>query len=105
MAVSYANREIVSRGRYTLYYVEITLDSAYAASGEAVAAADFGFSMIKGIWPSHAEGYVVEPVRTDDDSWLIKVYSFSTSTNTVGAEIVTGKDLSAVTIPCLVLGR
>jgi hypothetical protein len=105
MAVTYGNREIISRGTYTLYYVEITLDSAYASGGEDIAASDFGFKMIKGIWPSHAEGYIVEPARTDDDSWLLKVYSFSTSTNTVGGAIVTGKDLSAVTIPCLVLGR
>lgn len=105
MAVTIANREIISRGSYTLYYAEITLDSSYAASGEAVDAADFGFKIIKGIWPSHAEGYIVEPVRSTDAAWLIKVYSFSTSTNTVGGEIVTGKNLSAVTIPVLVLGR
>ena len=104
MAVAYANREIVSRGRYTLYYVEVTMDSAYAAGGEAIAAEDFGFKMILGIWPSHAEGYVVEPVRTDDDSWLMKVYASGAATNTA-TEIVTGKNLSAVTIPCLVLGR
>lgn len=105
MAVSYANRETISRGTYTLYYVEITMDASYAASGEAITAQDFGFTVIRGIWPSHAEGYTVEPVRTDDDSWLMKVYAFSTSTNTLGGEMVTGKDLSAVTIPCLVLGR
>lgn len=105
MAVSYANREILYRGTYNLYYVEITMDSSYAASGEAIAAADFGFTVIRGIWPSHAEGYTVEPVRTDDDSWLMKVYGESANTNTIAAEMVTGKDLSAVTIPCLVLGR
>jgi hypothetical protein len=105
MAVTYANREIISRGTYTLYYVEITMDSAYAADGEAIAAADFGFKVIKGIWPSHAEGHIVEPVRSSDTAWLMKVYAFSNSTNTVLGNIVTGKDLSAVTIPCLILGR
>ena len=105
MAVTYANREIISRGTYTLYYVEITLDSSYAASGEAIAAQDFGFTVIRGIWPSHAEAYTVEPVRTDDDSWLLKVYGETATTNTVAGEMVTGKDLSAVTIPCLILGR
>jgi len=105
MAVSYANREILSRGTWTTYYVEITLDSAYAAGGEAVTAQDLGFTVIKGIWPSHAEGYTVEFVRTDDDSWLIKVYGEAATTNTIAAQMVTGKDLSAVTIPCMIVGR
>lgn len=105
MAVTYANTEIVSRGKYTLIYTEITMDSSYAANGEAVNAADFGFAMIKGIWPASAEGYTVEPVRSTDLAWLMKVYAFSNSTNTVLGNIVTGKDLSDITIPCLVLGR
>lgn len=104
MAVSYANREILTRGTWTLYYVEITLDSAYLTGGEAIAAADFGFSVIKGIWPSHAEGFHVEPVRTDDDSWLMKLYSNSASTNTA-IEISSGVDRSGIMIPCLILGR
>lgn len=105
MAVTYANGEIISRGKYTLYYTEITLDSSYATSGEAVNAADFGMKIIKAIFPAHAEGYEVEPVRSTDAAWLIKVYAFSTNTNTVASEIVSGKDLSAVTIPCLIVGR
>lgn len=104
MAATFANTDIVSRGKWTLIYSEMTMDSAYAASGEAIDAATFGFKIIKGIWPSHGEGYVVEPVRTDDDSWLMKVYAYSANSNTA-IEIVTGKDLSAVTIPLLILGR
>lgn len=104
MAVSYANREIIVRGTYTLYYVEITMDSSYASGGEAIVAADFGFKTIKGIWPSHAEGYVTEFERTNDSDWKVKFYAFSPNSNTAIA-MVTVKDLSAVTIPCLVLGR
>ena len=106
MAVTIANNEIISRGRYTFMYSEITLDSAYASGGEAVEASDFGYTVIKGIWiADDPAGYTVEASRTDDDSWLLKVYSFSNTTNTVLGGIVTGKDLSAVTIRCLVLGR
>ena len=104
MAVTYANREIVSRGTYTLYYVEITMDSAYVTAGEPVAASDFGFKMIKGIWPSHGEGFFVEPVRSSDSAWLLKMYSNSASTNTA-VEFASGLDRSGITIPCLVLGR
>lgn len=105
MAVTYANGEIVSRGKFILYYTEITLDSSYASGGESIAASDFGFAFIKGIWPASAEGYTVEAVRSSDTAWLMKVYAFSNSTNTVLGNIVTGKDLSDITIPCLVLGR
>lgn len=104
MAVSYANREILFSGSWRLLYVEITLDSSYATSGESIAAADLGFKVIRAIFPAEGGGYVVEPVRTDDDSWLLKVYGYSSSTNTA-TEMVSGKDLSSVQIPCLVVGR
>jgi hypothetical protein len=105
MAVSYANREAAHRGTWTWYLVDITLDSSYATSGEAVNAADFGFTVIRGIWPSHAEGYTVEMVRSSDSAWLIKVYGETATTNTIAAEMVSAKDLSSVTIPCIVIGR
>lgn len=104
MAVSYANREFMFRGTWNLLYVEITLDSSYAASGESIAAADFGMTVIKAVNPFSAEGYVVEPVRSSDTAWLIKVFASGANTNTA-TEIVTGKDLSAVTIPCFIVGR
>lgn len=106
MAATVANQEIVSRGTYTMKYAEITLDSAYLTDGEAIEAATFGFAVIKLIIiQDDPAGYTIESVRTDDDSWKIKVYSFSNTTNTVLGNIVSGKDLSAVTIRCLVVGR
>lgn len=109
MAVTITNREIISRGSYTLYYADITLDSSYASGGESVNAADFGFKIIKGIWPSHAEGFLVEPVRSSDTAWLLKVYTALTpdtnSALSTPGESSTGRDLSTVTIPCLILGR
>lgn len=104
MAVTIANTDIITRGEFTFLYSEITLDSSYATSGESITAADFGLKLIKGVWPSHAEGYVVEPVRSSDTAWLIKVYAYSSNSNTA-TEMVSGKDLSAVTIPVLILGR
>ena len=105
MAVSYANQEYMYRGAWNLLYTEITLDSSYLTGGEAVAAADFGFTVIKAIFPSHAEAYTVEMVRSSDTAWLIKVYGETATTNTIAAEMVSGKNLSAVTIPCLIVGR
>lgn len=105
MAVTIANRESLYRGVYNLMYAEITLDSSYATAGESVAASDFGFGVIKAIFASHAEGYTVEYVRSSDTAWLIKVYGETATTNTIAAEMVSGKDLSAVTIPVLIVGR
>ena len=106
MAVTIANREIIHRGAYTDLYVEITLDSSYLTGGEVVTAEDFGMKLIKAIWiADDPAGYTVECTRTSDSSWKFKVYSFSTTTNTLGAEMVSAKDLSAVTIRCRILGR
>jgi hypothetical protein len=105
MAISIAERESLFRGRYTFMYAELTLDSSYATSGESLAAADFGFGVIKAIFASHAEGYTIEFVRSSDTAWLVKVYGEASTTNTIAAEMVSGKDLSAVTIPVLIVGR
>jgi hypothetical protein len=108
MAVSYANTEILYRGRTTQIYTEITLDSSYLAGGETVTADQFGLSNIKAIFPSHAKGYVVEPVKSTDSTWLIKVYVSSTpDTNSAVAapqQSSTARDLSAVVIPVLIFG-
>lgn len=104
MAVTYANREFMFRGTWNLLYVEITFDSAYAASGEPIAAADFGMTVIKGVIPFHGGGYVIEPVRSSDTAWLLKMYAYSSNSNTA-TQLVTGKDLSAITVPCFIVGR
>jgi hypothetical protein len=108
MPASYANTEILYRGRFTQIYTEITLDSSYAANGESITADQLGLRTIKAIWPSHAEGYIVEPVKSTDSTWLLKVWVSSTpSTNSATAapqQSSTGRDLSAVTIPLLVVG-
>lgn len=104
MAVTYANREILFRGSVTMYYVEITFDSAYATAGEAINASDFGMAMILGINPFSAEGFVVEPVRSSASAWLLKGYAWSGSTNTA-IEWASGLDRSSVTVPCIVIGR
>jgi hypothetical protein len=104
MAVTYTNRDELFRGKYTMYLVDITFDSSYATAGEAIAAADFGFAMIRGIWPAHAEGFNVEAVRSSDSAWLLKGYAYSGSTNTA-IEWASGLDRSSITVPCLVLGR
>lgn len=104
MAVSYANREILISQTWRFEYVDITLDSSYAASGEPIAAADFGFTVIKGVIPFHCGGYVIEPVRSSDTAWLLKVYAYSSNSNTA-IQLVTGKDLSAITVPCIIIGR
>lgn len=105
MAVTFANREIVNSTSWKLMYVEITLDSSYLTGGEAVTAKDLGFSVIRGIWVDDTSGgYVVTTNRSSDTSWTIKVWGYSSATNT-SAEMVSGKDLSAVTLRCLVLGR
>lgn len=104
MAVTYANREILYRGTYTLMYVEITLDSSYTTAGETISATDFGFGVIKGIWPTMGAGYTFEAVRSSDTAWLLKSYASGANTNTA-TELVSGKDLSAVTCRALVLGR
>lgn len=106
MAATIANRHIIHRGKFSLMYAEVTLDSSYASGGESVAAADFGMTQILGMFPAgNTAGYVFECTRSTDISFLIKVYSFSNTTNTVVGQIVTGKDLSAVTIPLLIVGR
>lgn len=104
MAVTIANREILYRGTYTLMYVEITMDSSYATAGESISATDFGFSVIKGLWPSVTGGYVVDAVRSSDTAFLIKYWAAGPNTNTA-TELVSGKDLSAVTLRCMILGR
>jgi hypothetical protein len=104
MAVTYANREILFRGSVTLMYVEITFDSSYTTSGEAINASDFGFAMILGINPFSAEGFVVEPVRSTDAAWLLKGYAWSGSTNTA-IEFASGLNRSGITVPCIVIGR
>jgi hypothetical protein len=105
MAATFANTDIISRGKWNLVYTEMTLDSSYATSGEAIAAAEFGMKVIKGIWASGADGYTIDPVRSSDTAWLLKVFGETATTNTVAAEMVSGKDLSSVVIPLLVLGR
>ncbi len=106
MAVSVANRHFLFRGQRTLMYAEITLDSAYASGGEEIEASLFGFKAIDGIFPAgNTSGYVFEFTKSDFNTFLCKVYSFSNTTNTVLGAIVTGKDLSAVTIPVLIVGR
>ena len=105
MAATVANNHIIHRGSRTLMYSEITMDSSYAANGEALTAGMFGLSEILGIWPASAKGYTVEAVKTDAANWKLKVYSFSTTTNTVGGDIVAALDLSALVAPVLVVGR
>lgn len=109
MAVSYANTEILYRGRTTQIYSEITLDSSYASGGETVTADQFGLRTIKAIIPAHAEGYVVEPVKSTDSTWLLKVYvSHTPDTNSATAaplQSSTARDLSTVTVPVLVFGN
>jgi len=108
MAVSYANTEILYRGRTTQIYTEITLDSSYAAGGEEITADQLGLSAIKAVFPAHAEGFEVEPVKSTDSTWLLKVYVSSTpDTNSATAtpqQSSTGRDLSTVTVPILVFG-
>lgn len=106
MAATIASRHILHRGKFTLMYAEVTMDSSYASGGEAVNAADFGFSQILGMFTAgNTAGYMFECTKSTDTQFLIKVYSFSNTTNTVVGQIVTGKDLSAVTIPLLIVGR
>lgn len=105
MAATVANTHILLRGSRTFIYGEITLDSSYATNGESITADLFGMKAILGIWPSGADGYTIDPVKSTDSTWLIKVYGASTNTNTVAGEMVSGKDLSSVTIPVLVVGR
>lgn len=106
MAASVGNRHILHRGTRTLMYAEITLDSSYASGGEAVNAADFGFTSILGMFPAgNTAGYVFECTKSTYSQFLVKVYSFSNTTNTVVGEIVTGKSLSTVVIPILIVGR
>ena len=104
MAVTYANNEIIYRGSVTLMYVEITLDSSYTTSGEAINASDFGMSMILGINPFSAEGFVVEAVKSTPAAWLMKGYAWSNTTNTA-IEFASGLNRSGITIPCLIIGR
>lgn len=105
MAVSYANREILYRGSVTMMYVEITMDSSYATAGEAVNATDFGMGAILGIIPFGAlGGFAVEPVRSSDAAWLLKVYAYSSNSNT-SIELVSAKNLSTATVRCLIIGR
>ena len=105
MAVTFANQHILFRASRTFLYSEITMDSSYTTSGETINASDFGLKEILAIFPAAAKGYTVEAVKSTDAVFLMKVYSFSTNTNTVGAEMVSAKDLSAVVIPVLVVGR
>lgn len=103
MAITIANQEIVWRGARTIRYAELTMDSSYLTGGESINAADFGLSVILGVFPSHAEGYVIEMVRSSDTAWLVKFYAYSSNSNTT-IEMVSAKNLSAVTIPVLVVG-
>jgi len=109
MAATYANTEYIFRGSRTFVYTEVTLDSSYAAGGESIAANQIGLGTIKAIWPSHAEGYIIEPVKSTDTTWLLKVYVANTpDTNSATAtplQSSTGRDLSAVVIPLLVVGN
>lgn len=106
MAATIANQHTIFRGSRTVKYAEVTLDSAYASGGEAINAADFGFAQILGVFCGGTPaGYSTEITKSTDTQFLVKVYAFSNTTNTVVGQIVTGKDLSAVTIPVLVIGR
>lgn len=111
MAATVANSELLARGKYTLYYCEVTLDSAYAASGESVNfKTTLGLGHVQAVFVSDAEGYHVEPnASTPSSTWLFKVFVSNTpDTNSATAtplEASVGRDLSAVTIPCLVVGR
>lgn len=109
MAVSYANRELLSRGTWNQYYVQITLDSSYPSGGESISAADFGMTAILDIMPFSADGYVVEFVRSTDSAWLLKVWPSSTpDTNSAlaaPAESSVGRNFSTVVVNALVIGR
>ena len=104
MAVTYANGQIINRASWTEYYVEITLDSAYATGGETLNASDFGMTVIQSITPQSAEGFVVEPARSSDSVWTLKLYAWSNTTNTA-IEMASGVDRSGITIPVVVRGR
>lgn len=109
MAATAANTEYVARGTWNLVYTEITLDATYASGGESISADLFGMKVIKAIWPASADGYICDPVRSSDTTWLMRMYVAGTpDTNSALAtplQSSVGRDLSAVVIPCLVLGR
>jgi hypothetical protein len=104
MAVTIENREIIFKAQYTGIYADITFDSSYLTGGEAIAASDFGFGMIRTIIPASAEGFAVEAIESNPASWLLKGYAYSGSTNTA-TEFASGLNRSGVTVRCLVIGR
>lgn len=104
MALTYANTEILGRGRYTLLYTEITMDNSYATGGETVTPASLGLNVILGMIPVVALGYNVEYIKTNPTAGLLKVWAWSNSTNT-SLEIGSGTALNTVVVTAFVLGR
>ena len=104
MALTYAGTEIVFRSTYTILVTKATLDTSYTTSGETVSPASFGLREIMFIIPGSAQGFTVEPVKTNPSAWLLKAYAVSASTNTV-TEFASGLDRSALVVDLLIIGR
>lgn len=88
-------------------YAEITLDSSYAALGETINAADFGFKFFKAIFIAHQEdGYSIQAVQSSDKTTaLIKVWVWGNASTSAATPFdSSAKDLSAMVIPVLVRG-
>ena len=109
MAVTYANTTILYRGPYTLIYTEVTLDTSYPADGESIVPADVGLREFAMILPASSEGFTVEAVRSSPTAGLIKVFASLTpdtnSATSVPLESSVGRDLSALTVDLLIVGR
>ncbi len=104
MALSYASTETIFRASYSFVVTKATFDSSYATSGETVLASSFGLREIAFIIPGTAQGFTVEPVKTNPGSWLLKAYAVSASTNTV-TEFASALDRSALVVDLLIIGR
>ena len=109
MALTFAARDTLYRGPVTLIYVELTFDSSYAAGGETVNATDFGLTTILGVIPIITAGYDVTYKKTTAATGTFQMFaSLTPDTNSAVSapvESSAGRDLSALTIPCIVVGK
>ena len=109
MAVTYANTTIMYRGSFTLLYTRCTLDDSYPLSGEDLVPADVGLREFAMIIPGSAEGFLPEVVVSSPTAALLQIFVSSTpDTNSATAapiESSVARDLSAVTVDLLIVGR
>ena len=102
MAISVSTVATVPTNDHQLVFAEVTLDSSYPTGGEAVVPSDFGLQGIETVFVGSINAAKYHVGYTSAGR-LIKVY-IEDGTSGIEAEVADTTDLSAITVPVLVVG-